>query len=84
VGFRPVPTATEFVGEDLPCLGFWMLHCGIPTLAIGLVLQSGPLVQVGTMFLGTAGLIFGLGLLLIYRHLAPALTPLPEAQVVKT
>jgi hypothetical protein len=84
VGLRPVPTATDFVGEDLPLMGFWILHCGIPTLVIGLVLQSGSVIQVATMFLGTAGLIFGLALFLIYRHLAPALTPLPEAQVAKT
>lgn len=84
VGLRPVPTATEFVGEDLPLVGFWMLHCGIPTLAIGLLVQSAPVIQVGTLFLGTAGLIFGLGLFLIYRHLAPRLTPLPEVQAAET
>ncbi len=80
VGLRSVPTATEFVGEDLPVVGFWILHCGIPTLIIGLIFQSAPIIQVGTMFLATAGAIFAVALFLIYRHLAPHLTPLPEAK----
>lgn len=80
VGLRPVPTATEFVGEDLPGLGFWILHCGILTLVAGLVFQWAPVIQVGAMFLATAGALFGIALFRIYRHLAPRLTPLPEAK----
>ncbi len=80
VGLRPVPTATEFVGEDLPVVGFWILHCGILTLAAGLALRSAPMIQVGTLFLSAAGLIFGTALFLIYRHLVPRLAPLPEVR----
>jgi len=80
VGLRPVPTATEFVGEELPGLGFWILHCGILTLVAGLVFQWAPVLQVGTLFLATAGALFGIALFRIYRHLAPRLTPLPEGK----
>lgn len=80
VGLRPVPTATEFVGEDLPGLGFWILHCGILTLVAGLIFQWAPVIQVGTLFLAVGGVLFGIALLRIYRHLAPRLTPLPEAE----
>lgn len=80
VGLRPVPTATEFVGEELPGLEFWILHCGILTLVTGLIFQWAPVIRVGTLFLAVGGLLFGIALFLIYRHLTPRLTPLPEAK----
>ncbi|HWT79620.1 MAG TPA: hypothetical protein VN648_12615, partial [Candidatus Methylomirabilis sp.] len=56
---------------------FWILHCGILILIIGLIFQSAPTIQVASMFLATAGAIFAAALFLVYRHLSPQLTPLP-------
>lgn len=83
VGLRPVPSATQFLGALLPRTGFWLLHAGTLTVAGGLILESGPVLQAGTTVLGLAGAVFALGLVRIYRHLIPSLTPLPEAQTAR-
>ncbi|MBI4573983.1 MAG: hypothetical protein HY713_11955, partial [candidate division NC10 bacterium] len=83
VGLRPVPPATQFLGELFPRMEFWLLHAGILTTVAGLILQSGFLVQMGTIVLALAGLTFLLALTRIYRHLVPRLTPLPEVQIAK-
>lgn len=83
VGLRPVPSATQFLGPMLPRTGFWLLHAGSLTVVGGLLLGSGPVLLVGTTLLALAGAVFTLGLVRIYRHLIPSLTPLPEAQTVR-
>ncbi len=83
VGLRPVPPATQFLGELFPRMEFWLLHAGILTTVAGLILESRLLVQAGTIILALAGLTFLLALTRIYRHLVPRLTPLPEVQTAK-
>ncbi len=83
VGLRPVPPATQFLGETAPRVEFWLLHVGIQTTVVGLIVASGLLVQAGTIVLALAGLAFALALARIYRHLVPRLTPLPEVQAVR-
>ncbi|MBI2562142.1 MAG: cbb3-type cytochrome c oxidase subunit I, partial [candidate division NC10 bacterium] len=83
VGLRPVPPATQFLGESVPRVEFWLLHTGIQTTVVGLIVASGLLVQVGTIVLALAGLAFAVALSRIYRHLVPRLTPLPEVQAVR-
>jgi hypothetical protein len=78
VGLRPVPTATEFLGDWLPRIGFWLLHAGIATTVAGLILESVLAIRAGTIVLAMAALGFALALSRIYRHLVPRLTPLPE------
>ncbi len=83
VGLRPVPPATQFLGEALPRMGFWLLHTGILTTVAGLILESGLLVHAGTIILGLAGVVFTLALFRIYRHLIPRLTPLPDVRTAE-
>jgi hypothetical protein len=83
VGLRPVPPATQFLGEAVPRVGFWLLHMGIVITVGGLILESFEGIQAGTIALSLAGLSFGVGLVRIYRHLIPRLTPLPEAQAAE-
>ncbi|MBI4841747.1 MAG: cbb3-type cytochrome c oxidase subunit I [candidate division NC10 bacterium] len=83
VGLRPVPPATQFLGETVPRIEFWLLHIGIQTTVVGLIVASGLLVQAGTIVLALAGLAFAVALSRIYRHLVPRLTPLPEVQAVR-
>jgi cbb3-type cytochrome oxidase subunit 1 len=78
VGLRPVPPATQFLGDAAPRMGFWLLHAGIVVTVGGLILESSVGIQAGTIGLSLAGLCFGVGLLRIYRHLVPRLTPLPQ------
>lgn len=79
VGLRPVPPATQLLGALLPQTGFWLLHAATVTLTAGMILESGRVLQAGTIVLALAAL----GLVRIYRHLAPSLTPLPEAQAIE-
>lgn len=83
VGLRPVPPATQFLGETVPRIEFWLLHTGIQVTVVGLIVASGLLVQAGTIVLALAGLAFALALSRIYRHLVPRLTPLPEVQAAR-
>lgn len=83
VGLQPVPLATQFLGEILPQTEFWLLHAGIMMTVGGLMLESAPLIRVGTTGLAGAGMVFAACLCRIYRHLVPWLTPLPEMQAVK-
>jgi len=84
VGLRPVPPATQFLGETVPRVEFWLLHTGIQMTVVGLIAASGLLVQAGTIVLALAGLAFALALSRVYRHLIPRLTPLPEVQAART
>jgi hypothetical protein len=83
VGLRPVPPATQFLGERLPRIEFWLLHTGILVTVVGLVFESAFLAQVGAIVLGLAGVAFALALSRIYRHLIPRLTPLAEVQTAQ-
>ncbi len=84
VGLRPVPSATQFLGDAIPRAEFWLLHAGILTTVAGLILESALLVQAGTIGLAVAGMAFIICLGQIYRHLIPRLTPLPEVQAVES
>ncbi|CBE68746.1 MAG: hypothetical protein F9K13_10110 [Candidatus Methylomirabilis oxygeniifera] len=80
VGLRPVPAATQLLGESMPRIEYWLLHAGIAMTVAGVIFASGLLLQVGTLVLALAGLTFAVAVCRIYRHLVPRLTPLPEAQ----
>jgi hypothetical protein len=82
-GSPPVPSVTQFLGALLPRTGCWLLHAGTLITVGGLVLESGPILQAGTIILSLAGAVFALGLARIYRHLFPSLTPLSDAQASK-
>jgi hypothetical protein len=84
VGLRPVPAATQLLGEVTARVEFWLLHAGILMTVAGLVFTSGLILQVGTLILALAGLTFAVTVCRIYRHLVPRLTPIPEAQTVGT
>lgn len=83
VGLRPVPPATQFLGEAVPRVGFWLLHAGIVVTVGGLILESSVGIQAGTIGLSLAGVSFGVSLIRIYRHLVPRLTPLPEVNTAE-
>lgn len=82
VGLRPVPAATQLLGESTPRTEFWLLCAGIVMTVAGVIFTSWLLLQVGTVTLAMAGLAFAVAVCRIYRHLVPRLTPLPEAQTV--
>ncbi|MDE2485243.1 MAG: hypothetical protein KGL32_08390 [candidate division NC10 bacterium] len=82
VGLRPVPAATQLLGESTPRMEYWLLHAGIVMTVVGVIFTSELLLQVGTLVLALAGLTFAVVVCRIYRHLVPRLTPLPEAQTV--
>ncbi len=82
VGLRPVPSATQLLGESAPRMEFWLLYAGLAMTAAGIIFTSWLLLQVGTLVLAAAGLTFAVAVCRIYRHLVPRLTPLPEAQTV--
>jgi cbb3-type cytochrome oxidase subunit 1 len=82
VGLRPVPAATQLLGESTPRTEFWLLYAGIAMTVAGVIFTSALLLQVGTIVLALAGLTFAVTVCRIYRHLVPRLTPLPEAQTV--
>jgi hypothetical protein len=60
VGLRPVPPATQFLGEAVPRVGFWLLHAGIEVTVGGLILESSVGIQAGTI--GDKGEIFVLNM----------------------
>lgn len=82
VGLRPVPAATQLLGESMPRVEFWLLHAGILMTVAGVIFASELVLQVGTLVLALAGLTFAVVVCRIYRHLVPRLTPLSEAQLV--
>ena len=82
VGLRPVPAATELLGQSTPRMEFWVLYAGITMTVAGVIFTSALLLQAGTLVLALAGLTFTIAVCRIYRHLVPRLTPLPEAQTV--
>jgi mannitol-specific phosphotransferase system IIBC component len=84
VGLRPVPAATQLLGESTPRREFVLLHAGILMTVAGLIFASELILQVGTLVLALAGLTFALAVCRIYSHLVSRLTPLPEAQTVGT
>ena len=82
VGLRPVPAATQLLGESTPRMEFWLLYAGLAVTVACVMSTSWLLLQVGTLVLAMAGLTFAVAVSRIYRHLVPRLTPLPEAQTV--
>lgn len=82
VGLRPVPAATQLLGESTARMEFWLLHAGIAITVAGVIFASGLILQVGTLVLALAGLTFAVVVCRIYSHLVSRLRPLPEAQTV--
>lgn len=84
IGLRPVPAATQLLGESTPRIEFWLLYAGIVLTVVGVIASSWLLLQVGTLVLALAGLTFAVAVCRIYCHLIPRLTPLSEPQTVGT